>query len=339
MDWQTFLDAQGAQVADDGMVTMGDAAAAHAALASGAALVPLAHFGLVRFAGEETVAFLQGQLSSDVKLLGEDACQYSSYSTPKGRMLASFLVLRTGGEVYLQMPRALQSAIQKRLSMYVLRSKTRASDASGELLLLGLAGAKAGEMAKAAFGVLPEADFGVAQFDGGWLARLPSDRVLLGVPADLLPVWWDKLVAAGALPAGGDAWTLADIRAGIPWVLPATQEEFVPQMANMELIGAVSFKKGCYPGQEIVARTQYLGKLKRRTFHVRSDAPMQPGQAVFSPEMNGQASGIVALSAQSEAGWEALVVVQLSSVEYGLHLDSPEGPALSILPLPYSLSA
>jgi folate-binding Fe-S cluster repair protein YgfZ len=110
-------------------------------------------------------------------------------------------------------------------------------------------------------------------------------------------------------------------------------------MANMELIGAVNFKKGCYPGQEIVARTQYLGKLKRRAFRVRSTVPMTAGEAVYSPEMNGQASGMIAMASPlADGSWEALAVVQMSSVEHGLHLQSPEGPSLECLALPYPLT-
>jgi hypothetical protein len=336
MSWQDFLRDQGAQVSEDGAVQW-DGVPGVAALDNGAVLVPLAHFGLIRFAGEATLDFLQGQLSSDVKKLAAPGCQYSSYSTPKGRMLATFLLTRLGDDVLLALPRSLLPAIQKRLSMYILRSKTKAVDASDELALLGLAGPQAGEVAAAVFGVPLPAPFAVMPVEGGWLAGLPDSRVLVAMTTDRAPACWAALTAAGAQVAGTTVWDLSDIRAGIPWVWPATQEEFVPQMANMELIGAVSFKKGCYPGQEIVARTQYLGKLKRRTFRVASPVALVAGQPVFSAEMNGQASGVVAQAAPARTGWEALVVAQIASVEHGLHVDSVTGPALTVLPLPYPL--
>jgi folate-binding protein YgfZ len=138
---------------------------------------------------------------------------------------------------------------------------------------------------------------------------------------------------------GEPVWRLTEVRAGTPWITASTQEEFVPQMANMELIGAVSFNKGCYPGQEIVARTQYLGKLKRRMLRVRIDADVAAGQDVFSPEMNGQASGKIMLAAPVGAGAsEALVVVQMSSVEHGLHLGDVAGPKAEVLDLPYAVA-
>ncbi|GLR15327.1 folate-binding protein YgfZ [Chitinimonas prasina] len=329
MDWHTYLASQGAHTDEQGQVSFPTAAA-------DTALVPLQQFGLIRFSGEETLAFLHGQVSSDLKKMPADGCQYSSYSTPKGRMLASFLVLREADDILLMLPRALQAGVQKRLSMYVLRSKTRASDASDERVLLGLNGPQATAIALAVFGSAPAEAMQTIKLAGGLLARLGQDRLLLCLTLDAAMAAWPALLAAGAQPSGTAAWTLSDIRAGIPWILPETQEAFVAQMANMELIGAVSFKKGCYPGQEIVARTQYLGKLKRRTFRVSATAPMQAGQAVYSPEMNGQASGQVALAAPAGEGlWEALVVVQMASVEHGVHLDSPEGPLLTFLPLPY----
>ncbi|PHV10919.1 CAF17-like 4Fe-4S cluster assembly/insertion protein YgfZ [Chitinimonas sp. BJB300] len=336
MAWLEFLSAQGAQFDAQQAATF-DISTSLAALQNSAALIPLTHFGLIRFSGEETIAFLQAQLSSDVKKLTAASCQYSSYSTPKGRMLANMLVLPEGDDRLLMLPRDLLPAIQKRLAMFVMRSKTKASDASNERILLGLTGPQAATHAKQLLAAdLPNEAMQMVSFPQGWLVRLEADRFLIGLQADNAETIWQKLCEFGATPAGADCWTLTDIRAGIPWVQSTTQEAFVPQMANMELIGAVSFKKGCYPGQEIVARTQYLGKLKRRTFRVVADTAMHVGDAVYSPEMNGQASGQIALAAPVGDGrWEALAVIQLSSLEHGIHLGSEEGPCLSLLELPY----
>lgn len=336
MSWQDFLRTQGANFADDGTVLV-DGGDAIGALSTSAVLVPLAHVGVIGFSGEATVDFLQGQLSSDVKQLAVPGSQYSSYSTPKGRMLASMLLIKLTDAVQLLMPRSLVPAMQKRLSMYILRSKTQAADLSDAIVLLGLAGPNALALSQAVWGDAAPAVGSVRQVDGGWLAALPGDRLLVGLTEQVATAVWHQLTAAGAVVAGSDVWTLSDIRAGIPWVEPATQEALVPQMANMELIGAVSFKKGCYPGQEIVARTQYLGKLKRRTYRVASPVAMQAGQSVFSPEMNGQPSGLVVQAAPAEKGWEALVAVQIASLAHGLHLDDMSGPELAVLPLPYTV--
>ncbi len=308
-----------------------------AALETAAIVCPASPAGLLHFTGEETQSFLHGQLSSDIKALNETAAQYSSYSTPKGRMLASFLVFRQGDDYWLQLADELTPALQKRLSMYILRSKTRCSDASAERALIGVAGPQAGTRALALAGIdhLPElAIHHAADFS---LIALPGARFQFVTTPEVAPSLWKKLLDAGCVPGSQSLWQLTDTRAGIPWICAATQEEFVLQMANLDLIGAVSFTKGCYPGQEIVARTRYLGKVKRRMYRasVACNA-MQAGQDIFSPEMNGQSSGKVLQASQAGPGrWEALVVVQMSSLEHGLHLENPKGPDLSILSLPY----
>jgi len=333
MSWQAFLAHVGATFDEAGAANF----AAPAAAAQAPRLLALTHLGLIRFSGPETAAFLQGQLSSDISKLAGDGIQYSSYSTPKGRMLATFLLMREGDDYLLQLPASLLPAILKRLSMYVLRSKTRASDASEERVLLGLLGAGAADLLQAVFAVQLEVGHSAA-VAGGLVARLSAERFQLCLEPAAAEQAWQKLAAAGAQAVSGSEWTLADIAEGIVWVVSGTQEEFVPQMANMELIDAVSFKKGCYPGQEIVARTQYLGKLKRRAYRMQLPVPALAGEDVYSPEMNGQPSGKIALVAASGEGkWEALVVAQIASVPHGLHLHSADGPALTLLELPYAL--
>ncbi|MBB5191409.1 hypothetical protein HNQ50_002139 [Silvimonas terrae] len=308
------------------------------ALVAGAVISPLSQFGLIRFRGEETGAFLQGQLSSDVRQLESGLAQYSSYSTPKGRMLASFLIFRMGDDYLLQISRDLQAVIQKRLVMFVMRSKTKADDASDEVALIGVAGVNAAAVVKAVAGDVPAGDFAHYAWPQGVALALPDGRYELAVAVDAAPAVWQALRQAGATPVGEPVWRLSEVRAGTPWITGTTQDEFVPQMANMELIGAVSFNKGCYPGQEIVARTQYLGKLKRRMYRVRVEGEATAGQDVFSPEMNGQASGKIMLAAPAGKGTsEALVVVQMSSLEHGLHLGDAAGPQAQVLDLPYAV--
>ncbi|SMC24097.1 hypothetical protein SAMN02745857_01747 [Andreprevotia lacus DSM 23236] len=327
------LDAAG-RIAD-----FGAPAAELTALAQTAIASPLTQFGLIRFSGEETAAFLNGQLSSDVRNLKPDEAQYSSYSTPKGRMQASFLVWRQGDDYLLQIAAELQAAIQKRLSMFILRTKTRASDANTEIAQIGLAGPAAAGLVRAVGGEVPDAALKVWHGDTFSVIALPGQRYQLALPAGQAAALWAQLLAAGAVAAGDDAWRLSEIRAGSPWITAATQEEFVAQMANMELIGAVSFTKGCYPGQEIVARTQYLGKLKRRMYRVHIAASAAAGDDVYSAEMNGQASGKLLLTAPApQGGIEALAVVQIASLEHGLHLGALDGPALTVLDLPYEVA-
>lgn len=309
------------------------------ALDHSAILCPLDEFGLIRFSGEDSLPFLQGQLSSDVRAIAQDTAQYSSYSSAKGRMLASLLILRDGDDYLLQLSADIQPAIQKRLSMYVLRSKTKASDVGAELALFGIAGPLAAEKIQSALHVQTGAAMTVQQGDGFQLLSLGADRFELIVPQIHANAITHRLIEAGCTAGDANAWRLAEIRAGIAWITHATQEAFVAQMANLDLTGAVSFNKGCYTGQEIIARTQYLGKLKRRMYRARINAEtVCAGQPVFSAEMHGQASGQIVLCAPISTGqWEVLVIAQMSSLEHGLHLASPEGPILEILNLPYEI--
>ncbi|MGV3742984.1 MAG: YgfZ/GcvT domain-containing protein, partial [Burkholderiaceae bacterium] len=262
-----------------------------------------------------------------------------------GRMLASLLAWKTGDAIMLQLPKQLQPAIQKRLQMFVLRAKVKLTDMSGQYAVLGLAGNNAAQELKAYFPELPAAPYQKADSDAGTLLRVAD--------AETLPRYqWiaDEAVARSAwptlskalTPAGSAAWRLSEIRAGIPQITAATQEQFVPQMINFELIGGINFKKGCYPGQEIVARTQYLGKLKRRALlaSVSSDK-IAAGDEIFSSADPGQPCGMVVNAESSGSGTaECLVEIKTAALDEGsVHLHSADGPALSFQSLPYSLNA
>jgi hypothetical protein len=209
--------------------------------------------------------------------------------------------------------------------MFVLRSKVKLADASAQWAQFGLWGEGAeAQLAKLGLAV-PDEDLAVSQADGALAVRVAAGRYLLLVPQ----------AAAASLAANSSAadWALAEIRAGRPQVVQATQDQFVPQMVNLELTGGVDFQKGCYPGQEIVARTQYRGQLKRRMVRLRAGAALRAGQDLYSDDMPGQPSGTVV----NAAGGEALAVMQTSTLEGGAAIRAePGGPALEVLPLPYS---
>ncbi len=340
-DWQNFLTTQGAQLQEGVVQQFGDAAAERLAARDGTVLCDLSHFGALRVAGEEAQAFLQNLLSSDVKAVSPAQAQLSSFSTAKGRMLATFLIWQSGADYYLQLHRSLAAPMQKKLAMYVLRSKVKITDASDEVVFLGLAGKSAEVLAKETFAAVPDAPMGCAAGANASVIRLDTDRFLIVTTPEHAAHLW-KPLACGARAAGAPVWDWLAIRAGIPVILPATQEQFVPQMANLELIGAVNFKKGCYPGQEIVARMQYLGRLKQRMYlaHVAGDAAPRPGDALYSAEMEGQHSGTVANVAPAPGGgWDMLAVVQTSSrAGQAVHLGSLQGPVLEFRDLPYSLA-
>ena len=294
--------------------------------------VELAQCGLLSCTGDEARAFLHAQLTSDVAGLGTDAARRAGWCSAKGRLLATFLVIPQGSGFLLQLARDLAAPVAKRLAMFILRAKVKLADVSSEWTQLGIWGPSAAERLDALGLQAPVADLGVAQGADGVVVRLAAQRFLATVPAAR------RQNILGALTGeGSEAWTLEDIRAGWPMVVLATQDLFVPQMVSLERLGAVDFNKGCYPGQEIVARTQYRGVLKRRMVRARVAAPAAPAGEVFAEDMPGQASGsVVSAASLPEGGSELLAVVQIGSIESGsaLCLGAPDGPRLDLLPLP-----
>ncbi|MGN6389178.1 MAG: CAF17-like 4Fe-4S cluster assembly/insertion protein YgfZ [Burkholderiaceae bacterium] len=317
--------------------------AAHRLPSSGTGFIaPLTDMGVIAITGDDAAAFLHNQLTNDVEHLGRDEARLAGYCSPKGRLLATLLLWRDGDAIRVALPRPLVEPIRKRLSMFVLRAKAKLTDASDECALIGIACPKAGDALSPHFGALPDAPLRMVVSDAGTLIRLhdaPSGpRYLLAAPPDAGIAAWKAL--SQALPAADEAaWRLTEIHAGIPQVTAATQEQFVPQMVNYELIGGVNFRKGCYPGQEIVARSQYLGKLKRRMLPASVDAAATAGQEVFSEADAGQPCGMVVNAEQTGPGCsDCLVELKLAAVEAGaIRLGAADGPALRFLSLPYPL--
>jgi folate-binding protein YgfZ len=286
-------------------------------------------------------------LSSDVAALGADRVQLSTYSSPKGRVLATLLLWRSAEGFLLQLPGSTAASIAKRLSMFVLRSKVRIAP-SARFIRLGLAGASAAQILAAAEVALPDADFGLvvagAPNAPDWVLRLPGTRYeLIFSDAGRAAALWQRLCSAGARIGNGTAWRWASIRSGIADIVAETQDQFVLQMLNYDLLGGVSFNKGCYPGQEIVARTQYRGETRRRTLllHAQSQEPPAAGQTVHVVRSPDQPVGMVLSAAAAPGGgFDALACVHLDLADNSeLRLGAIDGPALQRLNLPYALPA
>jgi len=318
-----------------------DNLAGPAAAKLGTMLADLSHFGLIRFAGEDTQQFLNSQLSCDVNSLEPRHACYGSYSTPKGRMLASFLLWHDTAGFFMQLPRSVREPIQKRLSMYILRSKVKATDASDEYVLMGVAGKDARAILEPLFQEMPTAPFAMTTTQGASLLRLDDHRYQIIASPERAPQLRDAL-SKNATPVEHAVWDWFDIKTGIPFITPATQEQLVPQMANLDLIGGVSFSKGCYPGQEIVARMHYLGRLKQRMYlaNIEGTESPQPGDKLYSAELGDQASGMIISAAPSpDGGSDVLAAIQIESVKGDdVHWKSLHGPRLKFLDLPYQLS-
>ena len=292
-------------------------------------VAPLPHLGVIRAQGEDAAKFLHGQLTQDFALLGMDTARLAAFCNAKGRMLASFIAFkRAADEILLVCPRDVLPATLKRLSMFVLRSKAKLTDASAEFALYGLAGDALRDAG-------PGTPWSRTAFAGGDLVRLyPAD----GQPRAL----W---VAPAGTPAPAGAaldpalWQWGEVRSGIATITQPVVEAFVPQMLNFESVGGVNFKKGCYPGQEVVARSQFRGTLKRRAFIAHAEGELTAGQEVFQAADPEQPAGVVTEAARAPGGgWDAIVSLQLSAAQAGdLHAGAASGPALQLLPLPYPL--
>ncbi|MCP5264620.1 MAG: folate-binding protein YgfZ [Burkholderiaceae bacterium] len=255
---------------------------------------------MLEITGADAAAFLHAQLTNDIEHLQDGGLALNGYCTPKGRLLATFIVWRRADRYWLLMSRGLCEPVRKRLTMFVLRSKVSIAERSDSLVVLGIGGSGA-SAALAAAGIGHPDGSGATGTAGGDLLALPApfeqEVYLLVTPTASLEVTWRRL--EGHLAVVDSAhWRSVEIRAGVARVLPATSENWVPQMINFELVGGVSFKKGCYPGQEVVARSQYLGKLKRRLFAASLNGRAAPGDPVEAPEQ-AEPVGTVVLSATS----------------------------------------
>jgi folate-binding protein YgfZ len=296
-------------------------------------VAPLSHLGVIRVEGEDASKFLHGQLTQDFALLGLSEARLAAFCSAKGRMQASFIGFkRSPTEILLICNRDLLAPTLKRLSMFVMRAKAKLGDASDEYQLFGLAADAFDTIAAAPTAVWSKVDIDSANV----VTLYPADgsrRALWLAPANV------------AAPAGrvltAEEWSWGEVRSGIAQVSAPIAEAFVPQMLNYESVGGVNFKKGCYPGQEVVARSQFRGTLKRRAYLAHSDAPMSAGDEVFQSDDASQPCGTVAQAAPSPlGGFDAIVSLQVNAFEAGgLHLGNASGAALSATSTPYPLLA
>lgn len=284
----------------------------------------LSNWGLIQVSGPDAEAFLHAQLTNDLVHLGEDDAQWTGYCTAKGRMLATFVVWRDGVDGFMMAcGRPLVDGLIKRLRMFVMRAKVVIADVSATTLLTG-------ELGGAGMAVMKVRREGVTAVRISLPAVGGRGRALVA----------DAQSAGRAQLTDNDhAWMRAMIAAGEAWITPATSEQFVPQMINFDAIGGVSFKKGCYPGQEVVARAHYRGAVKRRMYPARVSGPAAAGQPLFASDVGGQESGVIANAAPGADG-ESVVLAVLPIVSRqtaAVHLGSPDGPLLAFEELPYQI--
>jgi folate-binding protein YgfZ len=301
----------------------GDPATERARVGTDALLCPLLDWDAIAITGPDAEAFLQAQLTNDVAALRAGDAQWNAWCSPKGRVLASFPLARSGDEAFLLIvPATLSPGFVRRLRLYVLRSKVVVTSLAGTHVVIGL-DAHAARLA-----------------DPELAVACPDGRRALVVSRDAATDTWQRLLRDAA-PAGSPAWDLLGIRAGVAVITPATEDRFVPQMLNWELVGGVSFRKGCYPGQEIVARMQYRGRVKERLYRARIAAGAVPGASLFGRQFGEQACGTVVNAVHVPgSGTELLAVLQTASAESDrISLTPGSEEALTLLDLPYAVPA
>lgn len=288
----------------------------------------LDHLGVIQIDGEDAAKFIHGQLTHDFSLLDHNSARLAAFCSAKGRMQASFIGFkRPAGEILLVCSKDLLAPTLKRLSMFVMRAKAKLSDASERYAVYGLAGNAIKNIAIGAVPAWAKADFG-------------AESVVQLYPADGTPRQLWVAPMGTARPQGEtmalDTWQWSEARSGVATVSQPVFEAFVPQMLNYESVGGVNFKKGCYPGQEVVARSQFRGTLKRRAFVVHSPGTLQAGQEVYIPVDPSQPVGTVVQAASAPGGgMDAIVSLQLAALESGPLLAAEA--VLQLLPLPYPL--
>lgn len=335
--WYAFLTTQGAQIVESNATQFTyiehfgkPADELQAGLLQGDhtqdIITDLSHLGLLEVSGDDAKTFLQGQVTNDVMQLTGNNSQFAGYCTPKGRLLALFQAFAHKDHLHLQFNRALLEPIAKRLKMYVLRSKVAIKDVSDEIIRIGVAGK--GIEAKLntffaqdpLFNGLPHQTHSLIDLSNAVILRLAGElpRYEIFTNIEQANALWSSLSAQKTLAVGKQIWDYLEITAGIPDITPATQEAFVPQMINLDALNGINFKKGCYTGQEIVARTHYLGKVKRRTLiaNINSVTAPQIGEPLTGAD-GAEAGQLVRVAPAPTGGFDVLAEVRLDSKELG----------------------
>ena len=306
-------------------------------------LCDLSHLALLEISGADAVTFLQGQVTNDVMLLVGNNAHYSAYCTPKGRMLALFLAFahatpQQAHHLHLQFNRELLEPILKRLKMYVMRAKVEIKDVSDEIVKFGIHGPEAASLLVRSHANIPQNDYELVNADDCVILKLPTiaghARFEIFANKTNAPNIWDALKADCKI-VQKPYWDWLEIQAGIPDVTLKTQEQFVPQMLNLDILNGINFKKGCYTGQEIVARTHYLGTVKRRTFlaSITSTSAPNEGDKILNDAQN-EVGQIVRVAPNAD-GFDALIELRIDAQQAG-KVFWDEMP-ISFKPLPYAL--
>ena len=318
-DWQEYQFIQGAVFNNETIASFGNIQNELICTQNQNVICDLSHLALLEISGDDAVSFLQGQVTNDVRLLNDITAHYTGYCNPKGRLLALFFAFTHQQKICLQLNAKLLEPISKRLKMYVMRAKVNISNVSDNNVKIGLSGDDVPDLLSPFFTHIPSQPYEVSCTENSTLIRLPSKTARFEIicHTERAKEIWQSLKKQ-CKPVGRSCWEWLEIQAGIPDIYLNTQEEFVPQMVNLDLLDAINFKKGCYTGQEIVARTHYLGKVKRRTQLMHFSTAMPPQTSNDVMNQNNEVVGKVVRSAPAPiGGYDVLAETRLDNVEGG----------------------
>ena len=309
--WRTFIQQQAAQSAQ------AEPPVAH--------LVDLSDTGVIACSGADARTFLQDQISTDIHALNPAVSQLSSWSNAKGRIVTMLRIFQRDDAIYLALPQLLLAPVLKRLGLYVLRAKVKLVEAGGIFASFGLMGDDAPDLLYACKLPLPLATNEVSNLDDVQIIRLHGNQprfFVYGTAEKLMPLW-ETLAAKGGYQTGKDAWILHRILAREPEIHPETSEHFVAQMLGLEELGAVNFRKGCYLGQEVIARAHYRGAVKRHLHRASCETPTrpEPGMPIHVQGSDQIAAELVDAARDPQGRWQMLLVVQDEFVGAPLHLN------------------
>lgn len=341
-EWKQFLLNNNATIENNVVKNFGNSLEEEQTAYSNIVLADLSHYALIEASGEDVVEFLQGQLTHDIKLVTNDIGQLSAYCNPKGRILANFRIFKRQDHYFLRLHSDIAEATLKRMRMFIMRSKVELLDSSDKLSRMGIAGLNATSKLKDIFKNLPINTDESSTENEVTIIKLAGTLPRYEIYASFKKIkkLWENLQEDATL-IGENSWNLLTIRAAIPEIVSETIEAFVPQMVNLQAINSLSFTKGCYPGQEVVARMHYLGKLKRRLFIGSAETDTLPisGDPIMTGDDNEQKVGqIVSASHTMGKKIEFLAVLQIEKAEKEiLHIGSSTGTTIQLIDLPYSL--
>jgi tRNA-modifying protein YgfZ len=298
-NWKTFLLGQQA-ISFAGTANSGEKS-----------ICPLSHLAVLSVTGKDAAKLLQGQITCNVNDISETKSSLAALCNPKGRAIATFLLVKKGDTFFLILPVELLETVKKRLQMYVLRSDVKITDSSDELCLIGLC-----EPDQTVRPFVTEIQQGIVSVS---LPALTSRKLLIIDADNAIRFWSEQVDSQGYRKADSNEWLYLDIISGIPWITAATSEEFIPQMLNLDKLGGISFNKGCYTGQEVVARTHYLGKAKREMFlaECQTSVPPESNSSIVNRGSEEQeVVGKVLLAQQGRQNCKMLIILQTTESDY-----------------------